>query len=111
MEWSGYAAWEWQQLRDGEHREKPAGLELQKIKDDVMRETANRRSCPVTEVLEKTAEMTLDACQERRLKDALHGNAHGSARNRRELSTGQTVKSKTELNGLKSREASPRPTG
>lgn len=33
---SGCGEWEWQQIRDGDHREKPAGLELQKIKDDVM---------------------------------------------------------------------------
>ena len=34
------------------------GPELQKIKDDVMRETANTRNCPATEELKKTAVMT-----------------------------------------------------
>lgn len=34
------------------------GLELQKIKDDVMRETANMRNCAATEELKKTAVMT-----------------------------------------------------
>lgn len=44
---------------NGSNTEKSAGLELQKIKDGVMRATATkRRSCLVTEVLEKTAEMT-----------------------------------------------------
>lgn len=33
------------------------GLELQKIKDDVMRETANMRNCPATEGSKKTAVM------------------------------------------------------
>lgn len=34
------------------------GLELEKIKHDVMRETANRRNGPATEELKKTAVMT-----------------------------------------------------